>query len=197
MRSQERKPAPWKIELVRKTLGFYAPWWRSHKNLNFVPWQSAAFAEAYAQTREKEFAGFVTEMNDWLCDLQYERLDPHHPDWLGGFMNWADGRAVASLPQVTSASYAESMAEACRVARASADLPRYRRYSEALERCLQFLVTLQYTEANTQHFNSWYQDRLLGGFHASPQEGDLRIDYTQHAVSALIQYLSHVARGEK
>jgi hypothetical protein len=191
------KAPPWKIELVRKALDYYARWWREHKNMAFVPWHTAAYTEAYLHTRDKAFADFVLEMNDWLCERQYERLDPGHPEWLGGFMSWVDGRAVASPPQVASASYAESLAEACQVARESADLPRFRRYSEALERCLQFLITLQYSDANTQHFSPWYRQRLLGGFHASHQDGDLRIDFTHHAVCAMIKYLSQVAPAEK
>jgi hypothetical protein len=34
----------------------------------------------------------------------------------------------------------------------------------------------------------------VGGFHASHQDGDLRIDFTQHAVSAMVQHLTYVAR---
>jgi hypothetical protein len=60
---------------------------------------------------------------------------------------------------------------------------------------LQFLITLQYTEANTQHFADWYRPAMLGAFHASHQDGTLRIDYTQHAVCALIQYLSSVVEA--
>jgi vacuolar-type H+-ATPase subunit E/Vma4 len=48
---------------------------------------------------------------------------------------------------------------------------------------------LQYTDANTQHFEEWYRPRLVGGFHASTQDGNLRVDYTQHALSALATYL--------
>jgi hypothetical protein len=193
MRSQQHRPATWKTELVRKALGYYQPWWRSHKNMAFVPWQTAAFAEAFAQTKDQSFADYVNEMNDWICTLQYDRLDPRHPAWVGGFMNWQDGRAVEAAPQVSSAAFAEGLAEACRVARTAGDLPRFRRYSEALERCLQFVATLQFTDANTQHFAAWYRPRLLGGFHASDQDGNLRIDYTQHAVGAMVQYLTYVA----
>jgi hypothetical protein len=94
---------------------------------------------------------------------------------------------------VASAGYAEGLAEACRVARTAGDLQRFRRYGEALERCLQFVATLQYTDANTQHFAAWYRPRLVGGFHTSDQDGNLRIDYTQHAVCAMVQYLTYVA----
>src|SRR5437667_11252250 len=107
-------------------------------------------------------------------------------------MEWAEGRLAAVEPQISSAADAESLAEACRVARQAGDLPRYQRYREALERCLQFVTTLQYTDANTQHFADWYRPVLLGGFHASHQDGNLRIGYTQHAVCALVQYLTYV-----
>ena len=97
--------------------------------------------------------------------------------------------AIPRTFQISSASYAEGLAEACRVAREQGDLAHYRQFSEALERCLQFLATLQYTEANTQHFADWYRPRLLGAFHVSHVDGNLRIDNTQHAVSALALYL--------
>jgi hypothetical protein len=195
MRSQQHRPAAWKTEVVRKAVAYYHPYWRDHKNLAFVPWQTAAYAEAYVLTKEQPFADCVNEMNDWVCTLQYERLDPRHPLWVGGFMGWADGKPVESAPQAGSASFAEGLAEACRVAREAGDVARHRRYSEALERCLQFLATLQYTDANTQHFAAWYRPRLVGAFHASDQDGNLRIDYTQHAVSAMVQYLAQVARA--
>jgi hypothetical protein len=35
---------------------------------------------------------------------------------------------------------------------------------------------------------------LLGGFHVSHEDGNLRMDDTQHAVSAMVQYLRYVAR---
>jgi hypothetical protein len=195
MRSQQRRPAAWKTDLVRKALAYYQPWWQQHKNMAFVPWQTAACTEAFLVTKEPAFAAFVNEMSDWICGLQYERLDPRRPLWVGGFMSWADGKAVETPPQVSSASYAEGLVEACRVARAAGDLQRHRRYSEVLERCLQYLTTLQYTEANTQHFAAWYRPRLVGAFHASDQDGNLRIDYTQHAASAMIQYLTYVGVG--
>jgi len=194
MRSQRYRPATWKIELVRKALAFYAPWWRQHKSLAFVSWQSAAYTEAYLLTKERAFADFVFEMNDWLCGLQYERLDPGQQLWLGGFMSWQDGKAVQTTPRIDSAECSESLGQACRAARAAADQARHKRYTEALERSLQFLTTLQYSEANTQHFEDTYRKRLVGGFHASHQDGNLRIDHAQHALSALVLYLDEMGK---
>jgi hypothetical protein len=185
MRSYKRKPQPWKLDVVRKAVAYYRPWWQAHKNMAFVPWQSAAYTEAYLLTGEKAFAECVFEMNDWMCELQ---------NVVGGFRSWTDGQAVETVPQVDCAAYAEGLVEACRVARATTDVKRHERYTEAVERCLQFLLTLQYNDINTSHFAVWYREkRLVGGFHLSHQDGNLRIDYTQHAVSALFQYLEHVA----
>jgi hypothetical protein len=91
---------------------------------------------------------------------------------------------------VGSAAYAEGLAHACRAARQAADLTRYQRYNAAARGCLQFVTTLQYTESNTTHFADWYKPLLLGGFHATPEDGTLRLDYTQQAVCALVQYLA-------
>jgi hypothetical protein len=189
MRSQRYRPAAWKLEVVRKALPYYQAWWRAHPNMAVVPWHTAAYTEAYLQTKEKPFADFVFEMNDWLCSLQYARLDPRHPLWLGGFMEARASGPVSSAPQVGSAQYAEALTSATRLARSLDDPSRCARYRTAVESCLQFLTTLQYTEANTQHFADWYRPVLLGGFHASQQDGNLRIDYTQQAVCALVKYL--------
>ncbi len=189
LRSQKHRPAQWKTDIARKAIAYYRAWWKDHRSMAFVPWQTAAYAEAFVQTKEPVFAEFVYEMNDWLCGLQYDQLDPRRPLWNGGFMKWADGKAIDASPTIESAVYAEALAEARRTARAGSDATRYEHYTEVLHRCLQFLVRLQYTDANTQHFEEWYRPRLVGGFHASTQDGNLRVDYTQHALSALATYL--------
>src|SRR5262249_22305446 len=57
-RSHKLRPAPWKTDLVRKALPYYGTWWQSHQTMSFVPWQTMAFAEACALTKEKAFADF-------------------------------------------------------------------------------------------------------------------------------------------
>lgn len=194
MRSQKRCPAAWKIEVVRKAVAYYHPWWRKNKAMAFVPWQTAAYVEAYLQTHDRAFADCVYEMNDWLCGLQYDQLDPAHHLWMGGFLSWMDGKPVQTPPQIHSAQWIESLAQAARITREPpVDVARNKRYMEALEHGLQFVSTLQYTEGNTQYFEESYRSRLVGGFHFSHQDGQLRIDYTQMALAALITYLEQAA----
>jgi hypothetical protein len=191
--SQRYRPAPWKDECVRKALPYYRAWWKAHPSLTFVPWQTAACTEAFLRTKEGPFAEFVFEMNDWLCEFQYTQPEPQHPFWRGGFQGCRDGRPQPTPPGVDTACSAEALAEACRVARQLPDVQRFDRYRAALTHSLQFLTTVQYAEENTQHFAATYRTILLGGFHNSHQDGNLRVDATQHAVCALVQYLTYTA----
>jgi hypothetical protein len=190
--SCRQRPAPWKLDVARKAFAYYHPRWRANKDLAVVPRFSAAYAEAYALTKERAFADAVFEMNDWLCQLQYVQLsDPLTAQWQGGFRGYANGKAQATPPDIGSASCAEALADACRTARQAGDGLRHPRYVEALKGCLGFVTSLQYTEGNTRHFNDRYRDEIIGAFFASHQDGNLRLDYTHQTVNALLQYLAH------
>ena len=190
MRSHAVRPAAAKIEAVRKARVYYHAWWKENKNSAMIPGHTAAYAEAYVATKEKGFADCVFEMNDWLCGLQITNVDARRAHWAGGF----PAANSTGAPDISSAAAAQSLAEACRVARLAGDASRLERYRTALENCLHFITTLQYSEGNTQHFADWYrQNVLLGGFHLSHLEGDLRIEYAHPAVAALVQHMKYVA----
>lgn len=197
MRSYTLRPGVEKAEAIRKALGYYRKWWNDHRHPAFVVWQAPAFAEAFLMskgwTRDQKmdpaYAEFVFAMCDWLCTLQQEQLGKHY----GSFPEFAQGQPVPGTAKVTGAAYALALVEACRVTRQLPDGERYARYGEAANRALQFVTTLQYTEANTQHFAAGYRQQVLfGGFHASHEDGTLRLDYNQYAVCALVQFLTYV-----
>jgi len=194
IRSQRLRPAPWKPEMIHKALAYYYPYWKQHKNVPMLAWHSAVYTEAYLLTKESSFADAVFDMNDWLCGMQYQPANTGRAAWIGSFPPWVDGKAASNLaPNIESAGSVASLVEACRLARATGDVQRYQRYRQAAESGLQFLTTLQYSEANTQHFADWYRPFLVGAFHASSQDGNVRLDYAEHSVSALVQYLHYVA----
>jgi hypothetical protein len=193
MRSNEQRPAPWKLDLIRRALPAYLARWRANKSLIAVPRHTAAFAEAYSKVNDRALADFVFEINDWLCGFQYQQIDPRHPQWVGGFMSCMDAKPAQASPQIISAAWAESLVDAARVAKQAGDVARWQRYKAASELCLQFLTTLQYTEANSQHFAPWYHPAILGAFHESHTDGNIRLEHTQQAVSAMVTYLGHVA----
>jgi hypothetical protein len=193
IRSQKHRPAQWKIDMLRRARSAYHAAWLQNKSVAPVCTQAPAYAEAYAQTRDALFADTVFAMNDWLIGLQYrEEFDSPRKHWNGGFRRCTDGKIEQTTPDISSARCAESLAEACRVARLMGDLPRYERYERALLHNLHFLMSLQYTGARTQHFVESFRPSINGAFHASHQDGNIRIDYTQHSLCAMVQYLDTV-----
>ena len=193
IRSQTLRPAAWKLDALSRARGFYEARWRQHKNYPMVAEHSAAFVEAFALTKDRAFAEHVFAMNDWLCTLQYQNMEARRIGWNGGFMPWVDGKAAMLAPDIRSAEAAESLAEACRAAQLAGDPARHKHYKEALEDCLRFLTNLQYSEGNTQHFADWFRPYLVGGFYASPRDGNLRLDFTVHSLNGLVAYLDYVA----
>ena len=191
--SQHSRPAVWKAELVRKAIGYYRSWFKEHPDPTFIPWMTAACVESYSLTKENACAGFAFEMNDWLCTLQYEQSpDPRKPLWRGGFKSVSHGRVEATMPGVESALYAQSLADCCRLLRqmTAPDIQRYDRYRSALIRNLHFLTTIQFTESNTLHIAANYRMMLVGGFHPTHLDGNLRVDQSAAGVSALVQFLT-------
>src|SRR5262249_50392413 len=155
----------------------YREWWKKNRSTAFVPLMTAAFAETHVRAKDRACADFVFEMNDWLCGLQYVNVQGR-VSWHGGFKSWQNGQAVESAPTVDDAVYAESLAQACRCARENGDVTRFGRYAESAENAVKFLETLQYVTQNTNHYAEWYRPYLVGGFHHSHQDGNLRIDHT-------------------
>jgi len=197
IRSQRHLPAAWKVESVRNARRFYMASWHKNKTMEFVPWHTAAYTEAYLQTKDKTFADSVFEMNDWLCAQQFERFNLPTPQWTGGFKRFREGKELRGAPDMETAKYAMSLADACRTARQAGDVTRWQRYRSALEMSLQFVTTHQYTDANTQHFAELYRPVLVGAFHPSQQDGNLRLDCTQYAVAALAHYVEFVMTVEQ
>lgn len=190
--SQRGKTAEWKTLALKKAIGFYRKEFKQQPRPDFVPWMSAACTESYLSTKDNISAEFLFEMNDWLCELQYEQSpDPRRPQWRGGFKSVSDGKTATSRPGIEAALYAQSLADACRMLRQmpSPDLARYERYRATLIRGLQFLETLQFTEANSLHIAAGYRNMLVGGFHPTHADGNLRIDQCAAGISAFIQFL--------
>lgn len=191
-RSHLMQPQPWKLDVLNKAFPFYEARFAQHRSAPFIPWQSAAFAEGYLLTKNERWANFVFAMNDWLVTLQYVEAPTTPTEWLGGFAAWDGERLLRVPPGASTSSYSEALAEACRVARLKGDADRWRVYQQSLVRSISFLMSQQYTVSNTTHFERWFSKKLHGGFWASVDDGHLRIDFTQHAVCAMLQFLNGV-----
>jgi hypothetical protein len=193
MASQKHRPMPWKTEVVRKALPYYQAQFKAKPSAIMVPWMVVAYSDLFMRTKDSACANFVMEMCDYACTLQYDLTETRHGAWRGGFRD--DGEsAMLTAPSVVSSALVMAIAEACQVCKVGgADAGRLNRYRSVAAAGATFLTTLQYTESNTLYFSTAYRQVLSGGFHGSHQDGNLRIDYNQHAICALIPYLAYVA----
>ncbi|MGF1579548.1 MAG: hypothetical protein ACFCD0_09310 [Gemmataceae bacterium] len=194
LRHRSGEAASWKLDTIKKAFAYYRKSWQAKKTMEMVPWHSAAYGEACLRTKEQVYADWVYEMNDWICKLQYKQATAENLQWFGGFQGWSGKHPVFVDPTIHSAVYMEGLAQGARVARMTGDIQRHNQYRTAMFRCGQFLSLLQYKSANTTHFQPRFRELILGGYHASHQDGILRLDYTQEAVSGLVVYLRDVAK---
>ena len=189
--SNRNAAAAWKQQALARGCAYYRQQWKSKQQPAMAPWLIAAYADMHLQTKQKDYADFVLEMGDQIAKLQYEGGDRQHAEWRGGFPPIVDGKLVTSDPTADTAFFALALAEACRMIRSMdhPDAARYDRYRAVLTRTLQFLTTLQYGEDNTVHFAAHFRPYLVGAFHSSLTDGNLRVDQTAIAVCALTQFL--------
>jgi hypothetical protein len=181
----------WKQDAVAAGLAYFRKDFRAKPNAHMIPWMTAACVETYLRTKDSAAAEFAFEMVDWVRKLQYDGADRQHAMWRGGFMTVADGRVTQSPPTVESALYALALADCCRMIRQMdrPDAARYDQYRSSLVAALRFATTLQYGDENTQHFAAHFRPALVGAFHPSGSDGNLRTDQTAVAVAALSQFL--------
>jgi hypothetical protein len=189
MASARRNKDDKKIQIVKKALPYYHKAWNNNRCIESIPAQATAFADLYQLTKDKACAECVFAMGDWLLTLQYTKIDPRRPLWYGGFMSCREGRTSETAPDVESAIATKGLIQACRLAKEMGDVSRHQQYSEAIEKALQFLATLQYSDSGTQHYSDWFRESLVGGFHRSHSDGNLRIDSTEQCVAAMMGYI--------
>jgi hypothetical protein len=193
IRSQKHSPAAWKLDMVRKARAHYFAKWQANKDTWTVCSHTPAYAEAYVQTKDAAFAETVFAMNDWLLGLQFrDEVELPRKQWNGAVLRFKDGKTEAAIPDIRAALASESLADACRVAKQAGDLGRLKNYERALIASLHFTMSLQYTGNRTDHFVEKFRPWIQGAFFASQQDGNLRLDYTQHALCAMVQYLDAV-----
>lgn len=177
------------LEILERGYPYYRRHWLENRNAAFTPWQSGAHAEAYGLNGRAAHLQFVFAMNDWLLQSQYAEDHDVPEEYMGGFGVLEYERLLRIPPGVASASSLESLAHALRVARKAGDATRVRRYRASIESGLRFLLSLQFSEQNTRHFQPEVATKLDGAFHASVEDGTVRIDFTQHALYAMGLYL--------
>jgi orotate phosphoribosyltransferase/AMMECR1 domain-containing protein len=157
----------------RKAFRFYRHRFRYRRHFGQVSWLMQACARWWRVTREDETAALVFEIGDWLL--------AHQQDKTGGFIN--DHQPDA--PGYTTALYLEGVGAALTLAAALGDAARRAKYLDAAARGFRFLERLVIQQRDACVLPN--PSMALGGLRQSLHRSEVRIDFVQHALSALLE----------
>ncbi len=152
-------------EAVANAFMYYRIYWHASKSTAFVPWQTRAYTRLYRASRDSRVSSFLFDMNDWML----KQHDPSDASGCSGFDFASKG--------VAAGVYIEGVVEAYSLARELNDTARANCYANYVREGLDYQLTLQVTGPGNE-------SAALGGFRGG--DGKLRVDRTQHAVSAIM-----------
>ncbi|MDA0196044.1 MAG: hypothetical protein O2887_16065 [Bacteroidetes bacterium] len=149
--------------------------WKPHP---FIPWSVSAFVRLYLETGTDKYSEFVFRMIDRI--LYFQNLDPD--DEVYG--------SLFSFPTVFTATYMEALGDAILLAKHLNDKKRLNEYSMKAKIGYRWLIKLQYSPEEVN--SNGYERIAIGGFRTSFIGPEVRIDNTQHAISALSKGIKYV-----
>lgn len=149
--------------------------WKKHA---FLSWTISAFVSLYEQSREPKYADYAFLLSEHL--LTQQNLDGDDQVY-GSFHGF---------PSANTGSYMEGLGDAIRLAQLTGDSERLKLYVERAKMGYRWLLLLQYTEADKNHLK--HPEMAMGGFRTSLFNAQLRIDNTQHTISAFARGLRFV-----
>lgn len=164
------------LDSVKKAFPYYKNYWQNQKNTAFVPWHTQAYLLLYKETGDKTLADFIFEMNDWLID-NHQITQTNNPNEIGGFPK--------DNPKNATSSYLEGINDAYALAQLLGDQYHLQKYRQSLKNGIRFILRTQLPPQDAAKFID--PIRAAGGFRHSLTNDEQRIDYTQHAIIALIK----------
>lgn len=160
-------------EKLDKALAYYWHRFCYKRRADQVGWLVQAWFAWWQVNRREALLEQLVGMVDWILQFQSKRE--------GGFTTWQqqDGRA-----DYLTAVYLEAVAAAAQAMQRSGDLRRYQAYREACLQGFAFLdsLTLQQRDQPILPDVVWAE----GGIRQNPVSSSVRVDFSQHALSAAL-----------
>jgi AMMECR1 domain-containing protein/orotate phosphoribosyltransferase len=156
-----------------RAFSYYRHRFRHKRDFGQVSWLTQAFGEWWRALRDPLFADFVFEIGDWVLEYQQEKT--------GAFINGHQ----SDTPGYTTALYLEGIGAAMRIAASSGDGARHRVYVDSFTRGLRFLDRLVIQRRDAAIIPN--MEFALGGLRQSVYSSQIRVDFVQHSLSALLE----------
>ncbi len=158
---------------LSRAFRYYRHRFRHKRAFGQVSWLMQAFSAWWRVRREPQFAALVFEIGDWILEYQQEKtgafINDHQPD----------------TPGYTTALYLEGLGAAVKLATTLGDQQRHQRYLAAYTRGLLFLDHLVFQPRDASLFSD--PEFAVGGVPQSLYRSEVRIDFVQHALSAILE----------
>jgi hypothetical protein len=158
--------------MLDRAFKYYRHRFRFRRHFGQVSWLMQACGAWWDATSRSEFADLVFQIGDWILQYQQEGtgafINDHQPD----------------TPGYTTALYLEGIAVGARLAEALNDEPRHRRYLESLASGFAFVERLTIQERDTAVLPN--PEFAIGGLRQSVYASEVRVDFVQHALSAIL-----------
>jgi len=183
MRLYQEKRDPLLLDAVRKAFPFYREFFKKDGHPAAVPWLTQAYYRAYLADDNPEYADFVFRMTDLVASIQNTTGEPQ-PDMLGRFYD-PEHREYGPPLVASTGVYVEGLVDAYRMARIRKDEAREQAYRQAIVLGIRSLMQLQYRDGNLFYVRDLFRTR--GGLRGTVLSTSIRMDYTQHAVQAMIR----------
>ncbi len=168
-------------EKLSRSFNYYRHRFRHRRSFGQVSWYTQAFARWWQVTRDERFAAFAFEMVDWLLTYQQEGT--------GAFIN----EHQPETPGYMTAVYLEAVAAASNLAGSLADEGRRLTYVKSYERGLRFLdrLIIQPRDAAVLPGAPY----ALGGLRRAVHYSEVRTDFVQHALSAVVEGMERARKS--
>jgi AMMECR1 domain-containing protein/orotate phosphoribosyltransferase len=170
----EENPSNVDDEKLRRSFRYYRHRFRYRRHFGQVSWLIQAFSKWWEVKGDPSFADLVFEIADWLLGYQQEKtgafINDHQPD----------------TPGFTTGLYLEGIAAARHVAHSLQDSVRFQKYSDSFGQGLSFLDRLTIQPRDRSILPN--MNMALGGLRQSLHYSEVRIDFVQHALSAILEF---------
>jgi len=158
-----------------RALPWYVDFWDDAPDTMFYAWGAKAGYHMYLATGNASYADLTFTMTDWIVRLQ-NRNEAHE-----GYGSYHYEVSIGS------ATYSEGVGDSLYLAAALNDTQRVDTYSQALNLSVRSILKLQVDPELAA--TSPRPLRALGGFRSRLTDTTVRIDHTQHAITAFMRQL--------
>ncbi|HEY3581600.1 MAG TPA: hypothetical protein VGK82_13685, partial [Pyrinomonadaceae bacterium] len=162
---------------LQRAFRYYRHRFRYKRHFGQVTWLLQAFSKWWHITNDASFAEFVFEVADWLLGYQQEKT--------GAFIN----DHQSDTPGYTTAVYLEGIAAALSVAAKIGDQTRHETYHRSFTNAYTFLDQLIIQDRDKSILPN--ADYALGGLRQGLYYSEIRTDFVQHSLSALLEFRAY------